>query len=139
VVVVFVVYILNDFCHSNCLNIYRSDLRQIFTVVRPMPVDDQSEISLRSLKDIAMATTFCWFIHRTEFLSFGDIRQMAVAYGKSSARGSLALAQVEVVHGVQWTQAARGVAGWANVRLCLPSSNYSLSANTATVVIYRVD
>ena len=47
-----------------------------------MAADDQSKISFSiPPRIVAMATNFCWLIHRTEFLSFGDIRQMAVAYG----------------------------------------------------------
>jgi len=52
-----------------------------------------------------MTCQYCWLIHRvhcshrTEFVSFGDIRQTAVAYGKrSSARGSRG-SQAEVVRG----------------------------------------
>jgi len=41
---------------------------------------------------------------------------------RSSACGRLA--QAELVHGGQWTQAARDVAERANVRLFLTSSNY---------------
>ena len=47
-----------------------------------MAADDQSKISFSiPPRIVVMATNFCWLIHRTEFLSFGDIRQMAVAYG----------------------------------------------------------
>jgi len=54
-------------------------------------MDNQSEISFSSPRiNVAVATNFCWLSHGTEFLSFGDICQMAVAQGKlSSARGSL--------------------------------------------------
>jgi len=56
-----------------------------------------------------------------EFLGFSDIHQMAVSIPeKSCHEGHWALA--EVMHEGEWTQAARGIAGRANVRLCFASS-----------------
>ena len=40
----------NDFRQYNCLKIYRTDLCQIFRVGITLGVDDQSDISFRSLR-----------------------------------------------------------------------------------------
>ena len=74
---VFLLFIFNDFCQTNYLNIYRTDLRQIYRVVRSMAVDDQSESSFfRSLKGLCLGNRSLLALS-TE-LSSGDIRQMAV-------------------------------------------------------------
>jgi len=64
-----------------------------------------------------MATIFCCFYPHQ--LCFGDIRQMALAYGKSiSARVSLAVS---------------GAAGRANAWLCRRASTFSGSTLTVKV------
>jgi len=40
-----VISYFNDFCQTNYLKLYRTDLRQIFSVGRSLAVDDQSEVS----------------------------------------------------------------------------------------------
>ena len=76
--------IFSNFCQTN-LNIYRTDLREIFRVGRTVAVDDQSEISFfRSLKGGCHGNTATnlGVIHT---LGSGDIQQMALTYGKSSS------------------------------------------------------
>jgi len=43
---IFFIFIFNDFYQTNYLNIYRTDLRQIFRFCRTVAVGDQSEISV---------------------------------------------------------------------------------------------
>ena len=52
----------NNFCQTDYLEIYFTDLRQISCLV-----DDQSEISFLIVQDVAMAVTFCRLFHRTNF------------------------------------------------------------------------
>ena len=67
----------NDFVQTNYLNIYRTDLRQIYRVGRAVAVDDQSESSFfRSFKGPCHGNRSL-LVLSTE-LSSGDIRQMAV-------------------------------------------------------------
>ena len=53
-------FIFNDFGLTNYLNIYRTNFRKIYWVGRTIAVDDQSEISFRSLKRRDVATDLCW-------------------------------------------------------------------------------
>jgi len=71
----------------NYFDIYkRADLLQIGRVPRTVAVDDQSEVSFRSFNRNQFNVGL---VLRTEFLCFGDIRQMAVACERISACGSL--------------------------------------------------
>jgi len=49
----------NDFCQTNCLNIYRSDLHQICRLGRNIAVDERSEVSFWSLKGRCRRNQFC--------------------------------------------------------------------------------
>jgi len=70
----------NDSCQTNYLNIYWTDRRQICRVGRTMPVDDQAEITFTIPPwTLSWQPIFVDFFHK---LSSGDIRQMALAYGK---------------------------------------------------------
>jgi len=93
------IYFLIDFCRTNYLNIYRADVSKIICGIGRIKIIDayvQSEIS------ISIPCSQNWVvIHRTEFLSFGDIRQMAVAHAVS----------LGAVHGSQRTHGASGLAG----------------------------
>jgi len=78
---VYFIFIFNDFSQTNYLNIHETDLRQIFRVDR---MNDLMLVFL-SLVDVAVATDLVGIstelslsCHRTEFLSFGEIRQMAI-------------------------------------------------------------
>jgi len=51
-------FFFNDFCQTNHLNIYQTDLCQIFRVDRTMAV---ISFSIPQLRDVAMPTHFCWF------------------------------------------------------------------------------
>jgi len=42
-------FILNDFCQTNYLNIYRTGLHQIYRICRIMAVDERSEVSFSFL------------------------------------------------------------------------------------------
>jgi len=67
--VLLVFLIFSNFCQTN-LNIYRTDLREIFRVGRTVAVDDQSEISFFDLsRDVATGTRQPIFgvIHTTRF------------------------------------------------------------------------
>jgi len=61
------------------------------------------------------------FIGLSTERSFDDIRQVAQCTVREVVRVGR-LAHAEVVHGGQWTQPARGVAGRANVSLCFAFS-----------------
>ena len=50
----------NDFSQTNCLSIYRTDLRQISRFDRIIIIDDQSEIIFDPSRDVATATNFSW-------------------------------------------------------------------------------
>jgi len=63
---------VTNFTLIDCLNIYRTALRQICMVSRTMVVNDQCEISFPPT-DAAMATKFCWFYPQSRVLGFGDI------------------------------------------------------------------
>jgi len=70
----------NDSCQTNYLNIYWTDRRQICMVGRTKPVDDQAEITFTIPPwTLPWQPIFVDFIHK---LSSGDIRQMALVYGK---------------------------------------------------------
>ena len=59
--------IFNDFSQTDYLNIYQTDLRQIFRVGRTMAVNDQSEISFSiSLVILPRQSIFVGFIHETD-------------------------------------------------------------------------
>jgi len=55
----------NDFCQTNYLNIYRTDLRQIYRIGRAMAVYDQSESSFFSIPQgtLPRQPKFVGFIH----------------------------------------------------------------------------
>ena len=67
---------------TNYLKIYSTDLRQIFKVDKTVAVD-QFEVSLWSLKGRCHSNQFLLVLHTQ--LGSGDIRQMALAYGKSGS------------------------------------------------------
>jgi len=67
---------------TNYLKIYSTDLRQIFKVDKTVAVD-QFEVSLWSLKGRCHSNQFLLVLHIQ--LGSGDIRQMALAYGKSGS------------------------------------------------------
>ena len=50
-------FIFNDFCQNN----YQPILRRIGRVTRIVAVGEQSKVSFSSLKNVAVATNFCWF------------------------------------------------------------------------------
>jgi len=61
-------FIFNDFCRPNYLEIYRTELYQIFRVGRTVAVDDQSEISFSIPRGmLPWQPIFASFIRRTEF------------------------------------------------------------------------
>ena len=68
---------------TNYLKIYSTDFRQIFKVGKTVTVDDQFEISFWSLKGRCHSNQFLLVLHTQ--LGSGDIRQMALAYGKSGS------------------------------------------------------
>jgi len=55
-------FFFNDFRQTNHLNIYQTDLCQIFRVDRTMAV---ISFSIPQLRDVAMPTHFCWFRSQT--------------------------------------------------------------------------
>jgi len=59
--------IINDFCQTDYLNIYQTDLRQIFRVGRTLAVNNQSEISF-SIPQVLLPrqSIFVGFIHETD-------------------------------------------------------------------------
>jgi len=57
---------LNDFCQTNHLKIYWTDLRQVGKFGRTMAVDDQSEF-FDPLSDVAVATYFSSLYPQIEF------------------------------------------------------------------------
>ena len=70
----FYIYFINNFRQTNYLNIYPTDLRQIRKFGRTvMQMISLKLVFFDASRDVAMV------IHRTEFLSSGDIHQMAVS------------------------------------------------------------
>jgi len=83
------------------------------------------KLVFRSLKGPCLGNQF---LASSAQPSSGDIRQMVIVYEKSNACGWLG--QAEVVHESQWTQAARGVAGRANVsHLALARIDFLISCS----------
>ena len=76
----FLCFFFTDLCQTNYLKIYQTDVHQICIFGRTMAVDGPFELVLRS--QLIQRTKFS---HKIEFLSFGDIRQMAVAYDNRSS------------------------------------------------------
>ena len=57
-------FIVNDFCQTNYLNIYATDLHQICRVDRTAAVDERSEVSFFDhSRNVAAATIFVGFIN----------------------------------------------------------------------------
>jgi len=67
----------NDFCRTE---ICRTDLRQMFGVVKTAALGDRSEIIFRSCKNRCRGNNFLLASSIRQLLSPGDIRQMAVVY-----------------------------------------------------------
>ena len=47
-----------DFCETNYLNIYRTNLHEICMICRTLAVDEQSEVIFYPSRDVAVATNF---------------------------------------------------------------------------------
>ena len=74
----------SDFCQTNYLNIYRTDLREICTIGRTFAVDERTEvIFFDSSRDVAVATNFVDRIDLVVRMTFA--RAATSAYDKEGS------------------------------------------------------
>jgi len=106
-------YVLfNDSCQASHLQIYWTDLQQIFRVGRSMAVAISLKLVFRPIKESGHGNRFLLVLYRHNWVQVTFVR-----WRWHTER--------VVVHGCRWTQAACGAAGRANVGFCSASSFFS--------------
>jgi len=95
-----------------------------------MAVDERAKDVFRSLKGRCSGTQFFGQIDfqsmHLQFVRIAIARAAPAAYDKKC---NCRAGRRQTNYLIRWTQAAKGIAGWATVRLSLSSSFYSCSVN----------
>jgi len=100
--------IFSDFCQTNYLNVYRTDLHEIYRIGRTLAVDERREVIFFDLsRDVAIATNFFWGgidlqytnTHRVVHMTFA---RAAPAYNK---KGNCYAGRRQTNYLIRWTHA----------------------------------